>query len=67
MILSEVFALFINGEWNTKIEDDSLLKTTDDKNTMEKLGEKNLPLTWSLLDEIKAGFWHTRNWRRRQR
>lgn len=56
-ILAEVLALFIREEWPTKSNESS----------PGTVHSATLPFTDKLLNEIRAGFSQSRNWRRRQR
>ncbi|KAI1717375.1 serine/threonine-protein phosphatase 4 regulatory subunit 1 [Ditylenchus destructor] len=55
-ILAEVLALFIREEWPTKSNESS----------PGTVHSATLPFTDKLLNEIRAGFSQSRNWRRRQ-
>lgn len=69
-ILAEILALFICEEWK-KVLNNTLKTENEYENYLFHIDNSiqsiPLPLTDSLLNEIRAGFWRTRNWRRRQR
>jgi len=56
-MLAEVLALFIRVEW-AQHQEEILAEDVDISNF--------LPLAYKFLREIRAGFWNTRVWRRRQ-
>lgn len=69
--MAEILALFIREEWAKVINEEALGRDNEYGNDLfhrdNSVQSISLPLTDSLLNEIRAGFWRTRNWRRRQR